>query len=160
MKLSRTGWNNVIIFSIMAYILLINTTHNTLFGGSSNDSGQIALLPANSLILTVKVNNQVTIERIGQTWRSNPVKQVPSQSLSAMIMAWQQSYGTTLAQEPLVDVNAATVVSIALAGQEQPAIFLVINSDNQTLIKLPNDDQWLSIAPEIFQQLLPNNIVN
>ena len=27
-KLSRTGWNNVIIFSVMAFILLINVTQN------------------------------------------------------------------------------------------------------------------------------------
>lgn len=160
MKLSRTGWNNVIIFSVMAYILLINTTHNTLFGGSTNDSGQVSLLPADSLILTVKVNNQVTIERIGQTWRSHPVKPVPSQSLSAMIMAWQQSYGTTLAQEPIVDINAATVVSITIAGETEEQVFLVVRTENQTLIKLTNNDLWLSIADEIYQQLLPNNIVS
>ena len=49
MKLSRTGWNNVIIFSVMIIILLINATNDRLFpeGDSVNDK---TILPEHSVI--------------------------------------------------------------------------------------------------------------
>ena len=72
MKLSRTGWNNVIIFSVMIIILLINATNDRLFpeGEAANDK---TLLPEHSVILTLAINfsdsRQLTFERVGRAWK-------------------------------------------------------------------------------------------
>lgn len=160
MKLSRAGWNNVLIFSIMAYILLINTTHNSLFGDDENDSGELTLLPEASVILALQVNQSLVIERIGQSWRTRPVKSASSQALSAMMMAWQDSKGLTLAEPPQVSSTNATVVTLTLAGEEQPLVLMFYVDSDQVLVHNKRHQRWLSIAPEIYRQLFPKELNN
>ena len=71
-KLSRTGWNNVIIFAVMAFILLINMTQNNTLKDTALVQDEIKLIEEHSVILSLTVNQQTNIERIGQTWRAQP----------------------------------------------------------------------------------------
>ena len=72
MKLSRTGWNNVIIFSVMIIILLINATNDRLFPDGESGSDKY-ILPEHSVILTLAINfadnRQLTFERVGRAWQ-------------------------------------------------------------------------------------------
>ena len=53
MKLSRAGWNNVIIFSVIIFILLINVTNKKLFSDNeSSTSAEKSILPEHSVILS------------------------------------------------------------------------------------------------------------
>jgi len=84
MKLSRTGWNNVIIFSVMIFILVINVTNKKLYSSDDNQSDeQNTIFAKHAVILSLAVNQQVTIERIGRTWRATPAK-ISGQALEQM----------------------------------------------------------------------------
>ena len=69
-RLSKKGWNNVLIFSMLLMIMVFNGMHKK-FNGSDPQMTEVPLLPENSLVLTVKYPH-TTIERIGQSWRSQP----------------------------------------------------------------------------------------
>ena len=71
-KLSRSGWNNVIIFSVMGFILLINLTQKNTFMHATPENTEQFLIAEHAVILSLTVNQQTHIERIGQTWRSMP----------------------------------------------------------------------------------------
>jgi len=55
MKLSRTGWNNVIIFSVMIIIIMINATNDKLFPEDAEQTASQTLLPEHSVILTLSI---------------------------------------------------------------------------------------------------------
>ena len=76
MKLSKTGWNNIIIFSVMLLILMINATNDKLFPDGESDNENKAeqlILPEHAVILALEIHyidhKKVLIERIGRRWQ-------------------------------------------------------------------------------------------
>ncbi len=63
-KLSRAGWNNVIIFAVLGFILLINATNKDVFKSPSDQTTDVSLLGEQAVILTLTINKQFMIERI------------------------------------------------------------------------------------------------
>ena len=53
MQLSRKGWNNVIIFSMLIMILLFKWLHKDI-GGSNNEPVLQPVLPIQSFVLTLR----------------------------------------------------------------------------------------------------------
>jgi hypothetical protein len=159
MKLSRTAWNNVIIFSVMAFILLINMTNKQLFSPNDKpDNTQQALLGEHAVIFTLNVHQQIIIERIGRTWRANPTK-ISGQALEQMMLAWQEVRGTPLNTPPDIDQQMGLVVTIEVAGKNQPQVLSLYATANEFLIFNQYTEQWLILPLPIFQQLIPAEIL-
>ena len=59
-KLSKTGWNNVIIFAVMGFILLINVTNNKIFLSDKNSDQNIALVGQQNVILTLSMLSKLS----------------------------------------------------------------------------------------------------
>ncbi|WP_077339813.1 hypothetical protein [Pseudocolwellia agarivorans] len=159
MKLSRTGWNNVIIFAVMAFILLINVTNNKIFSEDENTSNteQATLFGAHATILTLTFYPNVTIERIGKTWRSTPAT-LNEQGLEQMMRSWKHSEGDTVKHPPLLDEKMALVVKVELAGQDEPHTLNLYATDTELLIFNRTTLVWKSFPLAIFSQLVPNEI--
>ena len=117
MKLTRTGWNNVIIFSVILFILLINTTNNKLFPENENNTkSQGTILPINSVILTLSIdsthNKQVLFERAGLSWQvttKGVILSFSDKEVEQVVAAWQQSEGL---------VQAGDIVNIAAGARK------------------------------------------
>jgi hypothetical protein len=163
MKLSRTGWNNVIIFVVMTFILVINATNKKLFSEdvATNDysATEQSLLGDDAVILTLALNNNILIERIGRTWRATPAK-LSGQALEQMMMSWQQIEGNVLTVAPVVDKKMALIITINLAGQEQATILNLYSVTDELLIFNQQSQLWFSLPMQIFQQLLPSRVFN
>jgi hypothetical protein len=163
MKLSRTGWNNVIIFSVMLFILLINTTNNRLFPETDNNANaQGSILPLRSVILTLSfhstTNKQVLFERAGLGWQvttKGVILSFTDQQVKQMVMAWQQSEGLVQASDIVIDDRFAIKVRIGLAGVEQVKTLMVYPLNDQLLIHQKVDDTWLALPVALTKQLLP-----
>lgn len=159
MKLSKAAWNNVIIFSVMGMILLINLnsqdTSNTAQDNAS--ASEIALLTEQQHILTLAVNQEFLIERIGKSWRATPEK-LSEQAIEQMVLAWQQNSGVPLATAPVVIAENATKVTIELAGEQAPLVYSLYLTEQVLLVYHHNQDIWLQLPKVIDQQLLPANI--
>lgn len=158
-KLSKTGWNNVIIFSVMGFILLINVTNTKIFSSDENtpNEQEIALVGLQNVILTLNINNVVAIERIGRTWRATPAH-ISGQALAQMMMSWQQSSGETMAQAPDIDRQFSLDVSLDIAGKTQPLQLNFYATEQQLLIFNEVSQQWLVMPIAMYGQLFPQEI--
>ena len=160
MKLSKSGWNNVIIFSVLSMILIINLTNGKLFpdNDTSSAGNERALINEHAVILTLKINQQVMIERIGQTWRSQPAT-ISRQALEQMMFSWQQL--SVLEVTAPTDVTNSTnpiIVTLNITGQEQPAVLGLYPLKDQFLIYHHQDKKWFSLSAQLYQQLIPFNL--
>jgi hypothetical protein len=160
MRLSRTGWNNVIIFSVMAMILLINLTSKQLFQTqpSNNDLTEQAILGDDPVILTLGINNQLLIERIGRTWRAIPAK-ISGQALDQMMQSWQQTTAVVQTAPTQVDQQAGIIVTVELAGQQQAQVLSLYPVQHALFIYHHGQQQWFSLPLPIYRQLVPINLV-
>ncbi|MEI6894033.1 MAG: hypothetical protein V5789_05270 [Colwellia sp.] len=163
MKLSRTGWNNVIIFSVMAIIILINATNNKLFPSEENDSNaEQLILPAHSVILTLSIqypdSQHLLFERVGRLWQLTThgiVLEISEQRIEQIIFSWQQSRGLVQAAEIIIDSAQGVTVDIALAGESELRAFTLYPLHDQLLIYQQRDNQWLALSAALAPQLLP-----
>lgn len=159
MKLSRAGWNNVIIFTVMGFILLINFTNNKIFSDSEStvEIEQATLFGQHATILTLTFYPNITIERIGKTWRATPTI-LQEQALEQMMRSWSNSEGDTLKVAPQIDEKMAFIVKVELAGQDQPHTLKLFATDTELLIYNQTKQLWKSFPLAIFSQLVPNEV--
>ena len=160
MKLSRTGWNNVIIFSVMGFILLINATNQRLFPSKQLSSDtEVQLLTETQLILSMTVNfddtDLVTIERIAQTWRATPTK-IQGQGLDEMMRSWQSATGEQMPNIPIVLPEDAIYVTLMIAGRMSAFKLVLYSSQEQLIVHDLQNDTWLSLPAQMVEQLLPS----
>lgn len=166
MKLSRTGWNNVIIFSVMIIILLINATNDKLFPKEeSENNAERLILPQHGVILTLSIalseKQHVLLERAGRSWQLTTkgiILEKTEQQIEQMIFAWQQSMGLVQAAEIVIDGNQGVTVNIALAGESKARTFILYPLSDQLLIYQQRDNIWLALPATLAQQLLPINL--
>jgi len=166
MKLSRTGWNNVIIFSVMIIILLINATNDKLFpseeNNHDNNNAERLILPQHSVILTLAVElsnkQQVLLERAGRSWQLTTqgiILEKTEQQIEQMMFAWQQSQGLVQAAEIVIDSAQGITVHIVLAGESQARTLILYPLSDQLLIYQQQENIWLALPATLAQQLLP-----
>jgi hypothetical protein len=161
-KLSKSGWNNVIIFAVMGFILLINVVNKKVYApdGEQVDesaSQALAILGKSQVILALTIENVVLIERIGRTWRARPAN-ISGQALEQMMMSWQQSSGEVMAQAPEIDRQFSLDVKLDLAGIVEPLKLNVYATEQQLLVFNQTTQQWLAMPIEIYGQLFPQEI--
>lgn len=159
MKLSRTGWNNVIIFSVMIFILVINVTNKKLFSSAdAENSAQLTIFAEHAVILSLSVDQQITINRVARTWQAEPAK-ISGQALEQMMLTWQEREGVIVIQPPELDRQMALVVSVELAGEEQTNVLHLFITNNELLIFNNQQNRWLAFPLAIFSQLIPAEIL-
>ncbi|MEW6989802.1 hypothetical protein AADZ91_03845 [Colwelliaceae bacterium 6441] len=159
-KFSRAGWNNVIIFAVLGFILLINATHDNVFTSASSDIDTqqgTPILGTNAVILTLTINQQIKIERIGKTWRAVP-SNIQGQALEQMMLTWQQTVGSQIDAPADIDHQLALIVSVELAGQVQPLVLSLHVMSDELLVFNHLHEQWVSLPMPIYAQLLPAQV--
>jgi len=162
MKLSRTAWNNVIIFSVMIIILLINATNDRLFPeGESVDDKNI--LPEHSVILTLSINfsdkRQLTFERIGKAWQMTSqgiLLDLNNQQIEQLMLAWQQGSGLVQADEILVEGVQGIEVLINTAANQDELVYMLYPLVDQLLVFNVQKKLWLALPKAVTHQLIPN----
>lgn len=164
MKLSKTAWNNVIIFSVMIIILLINSTNDRLFpeGNTVNDE---LLLPEHSVILTLSItlsnDTSIVFERIARAWKMTShgvVLDLANQQIEQMMLAWQQGSGLVQAADIVVDGQLGVEVEISLASAEQEHKFMLYRLTDQLLVYNQQKNIWLALPVAISHQLIPTPV--
>jgi|TARA_B110000091_G_scaffold210751_1_gene254170 hypothetical protein len=162
MKLSRSAWNNVIIISALLMILLINLINHKLFPDDNeqirNAEGEHFILSAHAVILTLEVQDNFIIERIGQSWRieaKQGLADINKQVIRQMMLAWQQSSG--LLQADSIDVlgQKGVDVLINVAGTLETKRLTLYPLIDQLLIHDNNLNLWLATSPQRYRQLMP-----
>ncbi len=158
-KLSRAGWNNIIIFGVMGFILLINATHDNVFTSNTAKSQQDYLFGEHGVIVALTINQQVKIERIGNSWRATPTV-INGQPLEQMMLSWQQLEGDAIDAPDNIDPQLGLIVSVELAGQANAVVLSVHVEQQKLLLYHQQQQQWYAFALPIYQQLLPEQVFN
>jgi len=161
MKLSKTAWNNVIIFSVMIIILLINTSNEHLFPEDNNNDA--LLLPEHSIVLTLAVffpnNSSITFERIGRSWQMTSqgvLVDLTNQQIEQLMFAWQQSSGLVQAADIVINAKIGIQVNIDIAGIEPQQQFILYPLTDQLLVYNVQKKLWLALPKAVAHQLIPN----
>lgn len=157
-KLSRAGWNNVIIFAVLGFILLINATHDNVFSSPDDTeqpmSQETPIIGRDAVVLTLTISQQIKIERIGKTWRANPAN-ISGQALEQMMMTWHQAIGSNIDAPADIDEQLALIISIELAGKAQALVLSLHATANELLVFNHQTKQWSALPLQIYSQLLP-----
>ena len=162
MKLSRTGWNNVIIFSVMMIILLISATNDRLFPEGESGSDKY-ILPEHSVILTLAINfsdnRQLTYERVGRAWQMTSqgiLVDLSNQQIEQLMLAWQQSSGLIQADDILVAGLQGIEVLINTATSKDELTYMLYPLVDQLLVFNLQKKLWLALPKAVAHQLIPN----
>lgn len=155
LKLSRAGWNNVIIFGVLAFILVINATHDNVF--EKRRDSQPALFPNGAVILMLTINETYVVERLGKQWQSN-ISNLSAQGLSQMMKSWQQIAPEVLSEQLQVDQQLGLSVVVELASLDKPIQLKLFMENEQLFIFRQQDQTWFVLPAQIFSQLIPNEI--
>jgi len=156
-RLTRAGWNNVIIFAVMGFILLINATHDNVFYPRQSSDPEYIIIENSDEIIALTINPNIKVERIGQTWRSSS-SNMSQQALSQMMSAWKNSAGLAIDQPLNIDKQLALIVNIELVGQAEILMFSLHVKDQQLLLYNHQTDQWLAFPVLIYDQLIPEQL--
>jgi hypothetical protein len=166
MKLSRPAWNNVIIFSVMIFILFINVTHDKLFSEQSTQAEALqSVLPLHSVVVTMNIilpgKQKINIERVGRHWKlttSGLIFSQTDQQIEQTMLTWQQSKGLMQAADIVVEGTQGIFVEIALAGDENIHRFVLYPLPDQLLIYKQQAEVWLALPALSTKRLIPNSL--
>jgi hypothetical protein len=159
-KLSKSGWNNVIIFVVMGFILVINVMNKKIYAPEDEFTDikqEVTIVDQNQVILALTIDNVVFIERIGRTWRAKPTT-ISGQALAQMMMSWQQSSGQMMTLAPDIDRQFSLDVKLDIAGMQTPLQLNFYATEQQLLLFNQTSKQWLTFPIEIYGQLFPQEI--
>ena len=159
MRLSRSAWNNVIIFSVMGFILLINFTQLNEDDSTESVATEQYVIGENKVILTMNIDQQVTIERAGQGWRLLPENRIPAQLTDQMMRTWQQAQGQ------VVDVTidraqqSGLFISMVLADKPNIQLFTLYLLSEQVIVHNHQTNMYVALPAPMFSQLIPNGLL-
>lgn len=149
-KLSKTAWNNVIIFSTLILIVLFNFSSNLLNSNAEQHHTLTNLIPVERVITTIQYE-QAKVERIGQGWRVK-FAQAQQTDLSQLVNHWMQARIELFDTAFDVPTDISTV-KIWFAGQQEPIEYTFLSLADKTLVKIDSRTYQL-ITPDFSLLIL------
>jgi len=126
----------ITIFNLMSEKLIDNA-----------EGSVVTILPEQSMVLTLEYPN-VSIERLGTSWRINPSETLQPTDVERVINTWLTINGeVSLATSDEVGYR----VTLWLAGQEHP-MKLWIQPESKLITDILNQKTWM-ISTQQLQQL-------
>ncbi|MGU5545235.1 hypothetical protein ACV1CV_12735 [Aeromonas veronii] len=145
-KLSRKGWNNVIIVVVLIVITLLHRMETAQQENSAKRARP--LLPDAAVVLTWQ-GPSWQIERIGQGWRSAPDLGLDTAQLDARLARWQ----SWLLPPGEVVRGTPVAIKVWIAGQSDPVEIGLYQNSGQYGAQLPSG-LWLALTAEQYRDLL------
>lgn len=143
LRLSQKGWNNVIIFTMLAMILMLNIS-----SFQSDDSHlPEPIIEQGSILLSLQIDQDV-IERAGQTWRfssaspmaSSAVLEGQAGALAALVNNWQRALVKSQNEVSAELLKSPDfVVVLWLAGERNGRVLPIKTIQQQTYLMLDNE---------------------
>ena len=129
MRLSRKGFNNVVIFAVFLVIFIANFSHKLTF---SPQIQQTSVINKDLTIVEIKTPDY-KISRFGRTWQSEPDLGLSEQQLALLVHNWQNLKLTT--QPAVSDTSAPYTIQIYTADQVQPIIVQLFQQEENYLLQ-------------------------
>lgn len=156
LRLSKPMWNNVLIISMVALILILNMDRFS----SNNKQVPRLIVPEGEYILSMQIN-QVKIEKAASQWRINAGGVQPSVmptplQLQNIVSAWQTAYIRPSEHSFNVGLfsQPSTIVTLTLAGNSQATV-VAFSIVEQQLFIVVNKKVYELMSPNVAQLLSP-----
>lgn len=153
-RLSQKAWNNVIIFTMLAMILVLNIS-----SFKSDDSDlPVPIIEEGGLLLSLQID-QYVIERAGRTWRlssSSPLanqqsSKEQSDALAILVENWQRALVKQQSDVTAEALQSPDVVVVLWLAGERNSLVLPIKTINQQTYLMFNDEVMLLDFPTVEQ---------
>ena len=154
MRLSRRGWNNVIIIAVICFIAVVQLPElvKQRFSGEEEvqvqaQAGMTALLPAQSAIKQLHLP-LTSLNLEDNSWRAQPRVTLPADQL---VDHWQFLAGTAVSDEMVGKLKPTlpppSSVEIWLANEEEP-IRVTVYQQPQFWLMNNWQGEWLAVSVE------------
>ena len=143
MRLSRKGWNNVLIFSVLFIIFVFNFSQKLTLSPKVH---QRSVIPENVTIVEIKTPDY-QITRLGRSWQIKPALSLSEQQLNTLVNNWQYLKLKTL--DPVNDKIAPYTIQVYTADQDQPIIVQLYQYGDHYLLQTDSDMSLLLEANQL-----------
>ncbi len=154
-RLSQKAWNNVLIFSMLILIVVLNW--DKLFG--EGKLSVISVVPEGAVILNVEID-ELNFERVGTGWRvvgpeSKLRPNLTSEAIAEIIGKWERA----LLRLPLEQVEPTAfypldhVATIWIAGQKNGLVYSIKTIGEQTYFV--HESRYYLLDFPSLSQLMP-----
>lgn len=153
MQLSRRGWNNVLIFAVLAMMLIFQYSGKNMNSDDAVSQYQSAL-PSNAVILSMQFDN-IQIQRVGSQLATKPEMGLSQSQLQQIIKAWERATFKPVAEDVVI-ANLAYGINITfeLVNLAEPVTLILYQIDGGYLLQ-NWQSQLLQIDDAELQVLLP-----
>ncbi|GGF76034.1 hypothetical protein [Alteromonas lipolytica] len=148
-RLSKRGFNNVVIFAMLGMIFLFNLER---FVPESKLPVTLPLLPESAHVLKIEQSNY-KLERVGQQWRWNGVNRTFETTPEAQINAWRSAVMQAAKPPREVTQTEPLIAVVWVAGETQGLVYAFVAKDQTVWVQYAQ--QWYSIDNTRLAQLLP-----
>lgn len=143
MRLSKKGWNNVLIFAVLIVIFIFNFSHKLLLSPKVNERTIID----KQLTIVELHTPDFTIKRVGRGWVSKPEMGLSQQQLTSLMQNWQH---LKLTAQPLIkNPKSPFVIQVYNSSQEQPTIVQLIQLGENYLLQIDNETSLFLDAKQL-----------
>ncbi len=129
MRLSRKGWNNVLIFGILIIVFLFNFSHKLTISPKVQHRSVIS----NELTIVEIKTPDFKIKRVGRRWKSEPNMGFSELQLSLLVQNWQTLKLQT--QAAIENSTSPYIMQVYIANQEQPIIVQLFQQGDNYLLQ-------------------------
>ena len=120
-------------------------------------SGQVPLVAAEQVLLTLSFNQEVQLERKGKKWH-DVSNQMSAHQLEQIVRSWQQTEASVFKTLPLV--NQANGIDVTLGLADNDIRFSAYPAQDALYLYHHQKDIWLQLPPAFIQQLIPTSILS
>ncbi len=114
-QLSRRGWNNVLIFSVLAFIIIFQLSNQRLMDNPPSTSAPLA---ADAVVLEVHFP-EGAFQRVGTRWRSTS-EAWQGEQIESWLSTFYQAYPTRLLADPAI---SEFTIQLMILAQAEPKVF-------------------------------------
>ena len=148
MRLSKKGWNNVLIFGVLLIIFIFNFSQQLRL---STVVSQRTVISSDLTIVEIETPDYV-ITRVGRNWESNPSVGLSSDNLQQIVNNWQAVPLDALTEQDLPTSNF--VLKFFVTEQVQPIIVQLHQQQNDQYILQVDENSFLSLPTEKLTSFL------
>jgi len=142
MRLSKKGWNNILILGILLIIFIFNFSHQL---GDSSNIEQSSVISPELTIVEIQTPDYV-LKRTGRHWQSEPNIGLSSKQLQQLVNNWQKEPLATLKEPDIATSNF--IFTFFVIEQSQPIIVQLHQQPDDQYVLQINEQTFLSVPAE------------
>ena len=142
MRLSKKGFNNLLIFGILLITFIFNFNQRLR---EPQQTDQSTAIPKAFTILEIRTPDYM-LTRVGRNWQRKPSMGISSDKLQQVVNNWQ-----TIPLDSLTEQNLPPsdfVLTFFVAEQEEPIMVQLHQQSNNQYILQVNEKIYLSLPAE------------